>query len=137
MTLNENAWKLATDPEANSRDSRRAIGLAKEAIHLSPEEGNFWNTLGVAHYRASHWDESIRDLEKSMQLMAGKLESCNTFFMAMAQWQRNDHAQVRKWYDRAVAWMDKNQATLNKTDAEELHRFRAEAATLLEVNTKK
>ena len=137
LANNENAWKLATDPEANSLDCRRAIELANEAVRLAPEEGAFWNTLGVAHYRARHWDESIRDLEKSMQLMAGKFESYNTFFMAMAQWQRNDREQARKWYDQAVAWMEKNQATLSKTDAEELRRFHAEADVQLQLQTKK
>lgn len=40
--------------------------------------------------------------------------------------------EARKWYDRAVEWKDENQP---KTD--ELLRFRAEAADLLELNEKK
>ena len=40
--------------------------------------------------------------------------------------------QGPQWYDRAVAWMDKNQPK-----NEELRRFRAEVAELLGVNEKK
>jgi hypothetical protein len=40
--------------------------------------------------------------------------------------------KAREWYDRAVQWMDKNQP---KND--ELRRFRAEAAELLELKENK
>ena len=49
----------------------------------------------------------------------------------MAHWQLGDKNQARKWYDQAVAWMDKNQP---KDD--ELRRFRAEAEELLKVERK-
>jgi hypothetical protein len=50
------------------------------------------------------------------------------FFLAMAHWQLGEKDEARKYYDKAVAWMDKN-----KPDDEELRRFRAEAAALLGV----
>ena len=43
-----------------------------------------------------------------------------------------DKADARTWYDKAVEWMEKNQP---KND--ELRRFRAEAAKLLEPKEKK
>ena len=46
----------------------------------------------------------------------------------MAHWQLGEKEAARKWYDQAVAWMDKNQP-----NNEELRRFRAEAAELLGV----
>ena len=57
-----------------------------------------------------------------MQLMSGRLESFDTFFLAMAHWQRNEKEQGRKWYDHAVAWMEKNKAELRPAHAEELQR---------------
>ena len=50
----------------------------------------------------------------------------------MAHWQLDEKEQARKWYGQAVQWMDKN-----KPQDEELLRFRAEAAELLEVKEKK
>jgi hypothetical protein len=50
------------------------------------------------------------------------------FALAMAHWQLGDNAEARRWYDRAVEWMDKNYPT-----SEVFTRFRAEAAELLGV----
>jgi hypothetical protein len=44
----------------------------------------------------------------------------------MARWRLGQRDEARAWYDKAVAWMEKNQPK-----DEGLRRFRAEAATLL------
>ncbi len=49
-------------------------------------------------------------------------------FLAMAHWQLGDKGAARKWYDQAVQWMEKF-APRN----DEILRFRAEAAALLQV----
>jgi hypothetical protein len=46
----------------------------------------------------------------------------------MAHWQLGDRDEARKWYDRAVAWMEKHQPK-----NEELRRFRTEAEELLRI----
>jgi WD40 repeat protein/tetratricopeptide (TPR) repeat protein len=130
-TLNEVAWLLATCPEAKIRDPGRAVELTKKAIELAPKEGTYWNTLGVAHYRAGDWKAAIEALTKSMEYRNGG-DSADWFFLAMAHWQLGDKTQARSWYDKAVTWMEKYQPK-----DEELLRFRAEAAALLEVNEKK
>ncbi|HTU89418.1 MAG TPA: protein kinase, partial [Gemmataceae bacterium] len=106
LANNNNAWQLATHADAKLRDPLRAVELAQQAVALAPKEGIFWNTLGVAHYRAGNWVESIAALEKSMQLLHGQFESFNTFFLAMSHWQRNDKEQAHKWYNQAVRWME-------------------------------
>ena len=92
----------------------------------------YCNTLGTALYRAGDWKAAIETLERADQLQGGKRLSGNAFFLAMAHWQLGNKDEARKWYDRAVEWMDKNQPK-----NEELRRFRAEAAELLEVEEKK
>ena len=91
--------------------------------------------LGVAHYSAGHWKEAIEALTKSMELQKGKLESFDTFFLAMAHWRLDETEKAREWYDRAVQWMEKNKDQLqgNKQWPEELRRFHAEAEELLEI----
>ena len=59
-------------------------------------------------------------------------DSEDWFFLAMAHWQLGDKQAARKWYDQAVAWMDKNQP-----DNVELRRFRSEAEELLKITDKK
>jgi tetratricopeptide (TPR) repeat protein len=104
--------------------------LAKRAVELTPTEGNYWNTLGAAHYRAGDWKAAAQTLKKSMELRKGG--GCvDWFFLAMAHWQLGEKEQARQWYDKAVQWMDKNDP---KND--ELRRFRSEAAELLGVEKK-
>src|SRR5205807_331524 len=96
--------------------------------------GDFWNTLGVAHYRAGDWGAAVAALEQSRALYAKRpeaetLESFSAFPLAMAHWQKGDRAEARRWYDLAVRWMERHQPR-----DEELLRFRAEAAGLLGVN---
>jgi tetratricopeptide (TPR) repeat protein/serine/threonine protein kinase len=121
------AWMLATSPDAKFRDPRRAVELARKAVELAPKEGGYWNTLGVAHYRAADWKAAIAALAKSMELRRAG-DSFDWFFLAMAHWQLGDKKGARKWYDQAVQWMEKNQPK-----NEELWRFRAEAEKLMEV----
>jgi serine/threonine protein kinase/TPR repeat protein len=122
---NNLAWLLATGPDSKIRDPKRAVELAKKAVELAPEEGTYWNTLGVSHYRAGDWKAAIAALEKSMELRKGG-DSSDWFFLAMARWQLGDKKEARNWYDQAVEGMGKN---LPKD--EELRRFRMEAEQLL------
>jgi Flp pilus assembly protein TadD len=125
VARNNLAWILATCPDAKFRDPGRAVEQATKAVELAPKEGGYWNTLGAAHYRAGDWKAAIEALNRSMELHKGG-DSNDWFFLAMACWQLGDKPQARSWYDKAVGWMEKNQPT-----AEELIRFRAEAAALL------
>jgi serine/threonine protein kinase/Tfp pilus assembly protein PilF len=124
---NNLAWFLATCPEAKFRHPQQAIDLAKKAVELMPKDGNNWNTLGVAQYRAGDWKAAITGLEKSMELRKGG-DSFDWFFMAMAHWQLGDKKEARKCYDQAVQWMENN-----RPKNEELARFRVEAEKLMEV----
>jgi tetratricopeptide (TPR) repeat protein/serine/threonine protein kinase len=122
---NNLAWLLATCPDLELRDPQQAVAHAQKAVELAPDQGRYWNPLGVARYRNGNWKSAIEALMKSAQLRNGG-DSFDFFFLAMAHWQLNEKEKARAWYDQAVAWMDKN-----NPQNEELKRFRAEAATLL------
>ena len=124
VTHNNLAWLLATCPDVQSRDPAWAVELAEKAVELAPKKGHIWNTLGVAQYRAGDWDAAIDALQKSLELQGDN--SFDFFFLAMAHWQLGHKDEARKWYDRAVEWMEEN-----KPDEEELRRFRAEAEELI------
>jgi tetratricopeptide (TPR) repeat protein len=123
---NNLAWFLATGPDPSRRDPRRAVELGKRAVELAPKNGACWNTLGAALYRAENWDGAIAALEKSIAVQGDN--SFDGFFLAMAHWQRGQRDEARRLYDRAVRWMQ-----ASKPNDNELHRFRAEAAALLQV----
>jgi len=131
--LNNNlALYLAISPDTQLRDPKYARELAKNAVALTPEDGSFWNTLGIADYRAGDWKHAIEALKKSDELYKGDRASFNAFFLAMAHWRLDEKEEARRCYDRAVAWMEKN-----TPEDKRLKRFRAEAMELLGAGEKK
>jgi tetratricopeptide (TPR) repeat protein len=123
--LNSLSWRLATFPEAKFRDPPLAVELAERAVALAPKNHGFWNTLGVARYRAGQWAAAIEALNKSIELRKeGHPE--DWLFIAMAEWQLGNKGAARAFYDKSIEWIEQRNNT-----GEELERFRAEAAELL------
>jgi serine/threonine protein kinase/tetratricopeptide (TPR) repeat protein len=112
------------------RNVRDGLQAAEKAVELTPQSYLAWLVAGWAHYRNGDWKASIAALEKSIALQkepqggyAGQW-----YFLAMAHWQLGDTAEARRWYNRAVTWMDKNTPV-----GDELQRIHAEAQTVLEI----
>ena len=82
------AWWAATDEFSPYRNSGEAVALAQIATTTEPNVPGFWNTLGVAQYRAGQFDESVDSLNKAAELRQGA-NSLDSFFLAMA------HQQIR------------------------------------------
>jgi len=84
---------------------------------------------GIAAWGASRFIKS--DAEDPLEVPPAHLESTtdvNTaFFLAEVHWRLNHKELARRWYDKAVEWMNKNQP-----DDQELRRNGDEAAQLLE-----
>jgi tetratricopeptide (TPR) repeat protein len=92
---------------------------------LQPEEGNYWNTLGAAHYRAGEWEAAKAALTQSMSLRRNG-DSFDWFFLAMVELKLGRPAEARLWYDKAVESFHQS-----LPGNEELYRFQVEAALLL------
>jgi serine/threonine protein kinase/tetratricopeptide (TPR) repeat protein len=121
------AWLLATSQFCQLRDPARAVELARKAVELAPDDGQYWNTVGLALYRAGSFRAAIAALEKSMPLRDGG-DSLDWFLLAMSHWQLGERLEARRWYDRAVEWMENKAPVAFKS---ELDPFRTEAAQLL------
>jgi tetratricopeptide (TPR) repeat protein len=124
--LNDSAWSLIARPGLDDRELASTIQLAEQTVTLEPESATYWNTLGIAYYRARDWKAAIHALEQSMELGDGGT-SFDFFFLAMAWWQQGDRKQAHHWYLRANAWMEEN-----NPGHEGLVRFREEATALLD-----
>ncbi len=99
------AWLLANCPDLSVRDIPRALELASQAVEREPNNGNHWNTLGVAQYRAADLTAAIESLTQSLRLGdAGQAE--NLLFLAMAHSQLGQPDQAREWYAKAAALDD-------------------------------
>jgi tetratricopeptide (TPR) repeat protein len=123
--LEQLGWMLATCPAVQFRNPQRAITLIKQALQHSPKMAGYWHSLGVAQHYAGDPSAAIESLRKSMELGGGG-DASQWLFLAMADWKKADRQEARTWYDKAVAWIEKNRAA----DLD-LHRFRTEAEALL------
>jgi Flp pilus assembly protein TadD len=123
---NHAARLLATHPDPRRRDPGRAVALARKAFELDVDDADYWNTLGVAQYRAGDWNGAISALKRAIDLHGRT--SHDEFFLAMSLWQQGEHDAARHLYDQAAEGMK-----TGKPNDEELRRFRAEAAELLQI----
>ncbi len=130
MSLNGLAWVFLVRAGEHGIDPQALVRLAEEAAELAPATRSFWNTLGVAHYRAGQWDQAIVALNRAMELRSGN--GYDWFPMAAAHAARGDHIEALSWYDRALAWMKREPGRLRD---DELKLFRAEAEHRLGLDT--
>jgi len=118
---------LANDPEPWLRDPAGAVTLAKKAVAMRPQEAAYLSTLGVAEYRAGHWQAAARALKESAKFRSAA-DAADLFILAMAHWQQNDKAAARRYYAQAAQEIAKS-----RPDADP-RRLQAEAANLLGVH---
>lgn len=62
-TVNDLAWVLA-----RQGNHREALGYATEAIQMSENNGNSWDTLGVIQMKLGDLDKAEKSLQKAMSL---------------------------------------------------------------------
>jgi hypothetical protein len=125
-SLNDTAWTLISHPGLDDRDIARAIQLVEQAVTLEPESATYWNTLGIAYFRARDWKAATHALGQATELGGGGT-SFDHFFLAMAWWQEGDKEEAHHWFSRGNAWMEEH-----NPDHETLIRFREEATALLD-----
>jgi tetratricopeptide (TPR) repeat protein len=125
MMHNQLAWIIAASPNSNRYDAAEALRNGEKAVSLEPEVGAYWNTLGVANYRAGNWKAAMTALDKSIQL-GDEAYAIDRLFLAMANKRLGQHNDAQSWYDQAAKWID-----ANAPDDKELIRFRREAEELL------
>ena len=125
MVENNLAWLLVTRPDPEPGDAEKAVEAAQNALSKSPTDGNYWNTLGTAHYRAKNWQAAKDALLRSMELRGdGDGYDWIIFSLVYAQTGRKDRAM--DWYEKAVRW----RGDFRSWD-QEFYRFEMEAAKLL------
>jgi tetratricopeptide (TPR) repeat protein len=101
------------------------VEAAKRALQRDPTSTLAWSALGIAQYRAGSWQAALEALTKVGDLTGGG-DSGEWFFIAMVHWQRGNKEEARRWYQKAVDWMQKH-----RPGDPDWRRFRAEAAELL------
>jgi serine/threonine protein kinase len=88
---------LAQCPDPKHRDLARAVELARENVRVAAENRGYWETLGLAEYRAGHAAEAVRALEQAVRL--GSTEPGARLLLAMARRAAGDREGGRREYD--------------------------------------
>ena len=123
--LNLMAQLLATSNDVSVRNPKKAVDLAQQLCKRTPTSGDFWNTLGVASYRAGDWQGAIAALEKSVNLRNGG-DGHDHYYLAMAHGRLDHKAEAQKWFERAVQGMEQNPSRNHQ-----MQQLRNEAELLL------
>ena len=127
---NNLAWLLASRPGVSPDDCSPGRRAGEAGRGDGAGVGVFWNTLGVACYRAGDDAAAIAAFDRSMRLRSGG-DANDWFFLAMIHHREERRDVAREWYDRAVAWMKAHPASEPEG---ELSRFHAEAARSLAID---
>jgi WD40 repeat protein/tRNA A-37 threonylcarbamoyl transferase component Bud32 len=125
------SWAVARQRYLNAYQYRFALQQAETACQLTPEQGKYRTTLGVALYRNNRLKEAITTLEKNLKAGAGK--GLDLFFLTMCYAKLGEAAKAKDSFGRALKWMEE-QKNLPAQDVEELKSFRVEAEEALRAN---
>jgi protein O-mannosyl-transferase len=69
--LNNLAWLLATQPQADLRNGAEAVRLAEKACQISGgKEARYWGTLDAAYAEVGRFEDAIRTAQKARDLAA-------------------------------------------------------------------
>jgi tetratricopeptide (TPR) repeat protein len=129
-------WFLTTCREVKYRDPDRAVRLAKQAVERGPQDGFYWQALGVAQYRAGDYKAAREALKEGARLRMGS-NGFNYFLEAMICHRLGQRDDALRCFNEGLAWMEKRDLTLLGLEVEVLSRFRAEAEELLGITRKK
>jgi tetratricopeptide (TPR) repeat protein len=127
LVQNDFAWYLVTGPEAGPEALRRAIQLSEQSVQKVPEEGGFWNTLGVVRFRAGQLATAREAFQKSMELRGGG-DGYDWYYLALIADREGNFQEARTWLDRAERWYEGT----GEADRD-MARLRGEALSALSV----
>ena len=81
---NDLAWLLVSHPDPAARDPDSAIALACDVVKECSDCAVYWNTLGVAYFRAGDFQSAFVALERAIEL-GGSENPFDLVFLAMTQ----------------------------------------------------
>jgi tetratricopeptide (TPR) repeat protein len=109
VASNDLAWELARLPDRSPEEIEQSVDYAARAVAARPMVGAFWNTLGLARYRAGKWEEAAAALRRSMELSGGG-NGFDWYLLALTLERQGDHQAALEWFARADRWMSEQPA---------------------------
>lgn len=123
---NNLAWLLSSRPAEKVHAPARAVALMQKALKRSPTEAAYWNTLGMAQFRAGRFTEAENALAKSMSLHPP--DPNDWLILAILEHRQGRSEAAQKHFKQAEEWFKSN-----PPQNADLRALRAEAAKTLGV----
>jgi serine/threonine-protein kinase len=127
--LHRAAWFYTNCADEKFRDPDEAIRLATRAKLESPQNADYWSTLGAAYFRNENFAKSIDALREAIRLRT-EGDTRDWFFLAMAQWRKGEKAAAMESYQNGVKWIE-----VNRPANLELKQLRREVEKMLAIET--
>ena len=122
---NDLAWLQLNHPTLVSGNLVSTLTLARQVIQKCSNCGVYWNTFGVACFRADDFNGAIAAFNRSRALANGGTPF-DHIFLAMAHARLGNQEQSRRWLAEAMIRMEKDYPGHS-----ELSRFYEEARSTL------
>jgi WD40 repeat protein/serine/threonine protein kinase len=87
-------------------DLAALVRLAEQAVKAQPTGPHCLHALGLAHYRAGHYDDAARRCRESLDQSWGESQVLNWLVLAMACQRQGNPAEAGRWLDKAGPWVD-------------------------------
>jgi hypothetical protein len=110
-SLSHASWRVVRLPAAEAGVYRLALRQAETACRLSPENGVFLGTLGVARYRVGQYREAVRTLARADELNSITYQGsvpADLAFLAMARQRLGQAENARATLSRLRVAMNKS-----------------------------
>jgi len=72
VAYNNIAWLLASCPDDKHRNGGKAIGFAKKALELKPDDPENWDTLAMAYAEAGRFEDAVKTQKKAVDMLKKK-----------------------------------------------------------------
>jgi tetratricopeptide (TPR) repeat protein len=84
-------------------DPAEVVRLGERALADDPRNGDALWALGLAHYRAGHWDRAVKQAQEAI---AADPETAWVRWpvLALAHHRLGHREEARRWLDRAAGW---------------------------------
>ena len=122
---NDLAWLELTHSGPVSGNLVSTLALARQVVKKCPNSGVYWNTFGVACFRADDFKGAVTALNHSTALNNGGIPFDHVF-LAMAHAQLGNQQQAQQWLAQAMIRMERDYP-----GHPELTRFYNEARSML------
>lgn len=145
FALQQLAWLLVSWPDPIIRDPEDAIKLEEKVLTMeAADDANKMcgaMVIGLAHLRKNNWSACIewmeRPNERSTRDNWPNARAVEWFALAIANGQLGHKTEARKWYQRAVSWIEDDPNDMDYSVGErpfDFENLRAEAEDVLGIS---